>query len=183
MAAVAKFAIVTSGLMMMMPLYRLIEDAICHVHYEDDSADLIEEMKCKVDEVQTPLAFMLGWFGLLHAVMSESLLLWHLRQRDVSHIFPQNPPANTHSDFIVAYPYGILSDTIGRKPIILMAYGAQAVSFCLTPFALGELRMIVRENPYILLWGTLFTLIGGGVPVLMSTFYAIAADVSTEKDK
>jgi MFS transporter, PCFT/HCP family, solute carrier family 46 (folate transporter), member 1 len=74
MAAIAKFVIVASGLMMMMPLYRLIEDAICHVHYEDDSVDLIEEMKCKVDDVQKPLAYLLGWLGLIGAITSEFLL-------------------------------------------------------------------------------------------------------------
>lgn len=72
-ASLSKFVIVTGGLMMMMPLFRLIEDAICHVHYEDDSMDIIDEMKCKVDEVQSPLAFMLGWFGLLSAILSMSI--------------------------------------------------------------------------------------------------------------
>lgn len=43
--------------------------------------------------------------------------------------------------------------------------------------------MKIRENPYILMFGSVFTLIGGGVPVLLTTFYAIAADISTENDK
>ena len=38
--------------------------------------------------------------------------------------------------------------------------------------------MTLREHPYILMIDVLFTLQGGGVPVLLSTFYAIASDVS-----
>ena len=70
LVAIAKFLIVTSGMLMLMPMYRLIEDAFCHRHYQDDSPDLIDEMKCKVAEVQSPLAFLMGWLGLLASVMS-----------------------------------------------------------------------------------------------------------------
>lgn len=76
-----------------------------------------------------------------------------------------------------------MSDTIGRKPVLLLAYTGQAVSFCLVPFFFGTLRMTVRKHPYILMINVLFTLVGGGVPMLLSTFYAIVSDVSTEKDK
>jgi MFS transporter, PCFT/HCP family, solute carrier family 46 (folate transporter), member 1 len=64
-----------------------------------------------------------------------------------------------------------------------LAYTGQALAFCLVPFFFGTLRMTLREHPYILMIDVLFTLMGGGVPVLLSTFYAIASDVSGEKDK
>lgn len=64
-----KFSTVASGMMLLVPLYRLIEDMLCHVHYNDPSGDIIDEMKCKVQEVQSRLAFMLGWFGLLSNVI------------------------------------------------------------------------------------------------------------------
>lgn len=73
-AAIAKFFIVTTGLMIMMPMYRLIEDTLCHAHFKDDSLDIIDEMKCKTDEVQTDLAYMLGWFGLVNAIFSAFTL-------------------------------------------------------------------------------------------------------------
>ena len=72
---VLKFCIVCSGLMIMMPMYRLIEDALCHDHFEDDSTDLIDEMECKVDEVQQRLAALLGWLGLLGALISKNSTL------------------------------------------------------------------------------------------------------------
>lgn len=77
LVAVIKFCIVVSGMMIMLPVYRLIEDAICHVHYEDDSLDMIEEMKCKVDEVQSRLAVLLGWLGTSSSIIGE--------------IYPHNP--------------------------------------------------------------------------------------------
>lgn len=64
-----KFSTVASGMMLLVPLYRLIEDMLCHVHYDDPSGDIIDEMKCKVQEVQSRLAFMLGWFGLLSNII------------------------------------------------------------------------------------------------------------------
>ncbi|KAJ6438337.1 siderophore iron transporter mirB [Purpureocillium lavendulum] len=155
LAATLKFCITSSGMLMLIPLYRLIEDAVCHAWYEDDGPDIIEEMKCKGDEVQSRLAFMLGWFGLFNSIMT----------------------------LLVAFPYGMLADRIGRKPTAIMAYGSVAVSFGFAPLMLNVFRKQVRENPYVLMTGSLFLLFGGGVPVLLNTLYAMAADVSTEKEK
>jgi MFS transporter, PCFT/HCP family, solute carrier family 46 (folate transporter), member 1 len=68
--ALVKFGIVFLGTMMMMPMFRLIEDIFCHAHYKDDSPDLIDEMKCKVDEVQSSLATIGGILALIGAVIS-----------------------------------------------------------------------------------------------------------------
>lgn len=70
LAATMKFCITSSGMLMLIPIYRLIEDSVCHAFYEDDSPALIEEMECKGDEVQSRLAFLLGWFGLFNSIMS-----------------------------------------------------------------------------------------------------------------
>lgn len=69
--SVVKFVIVLSGMLMLMPMYRLLEDAFCHVHFGDDSDGLMDEMKCKVEEVQSGLAFLMGWFGLLNSFMRK----------------------------------------------------------------------------------------------------------------
>lgn len=58
-----------------------------------------------------------------------------------------------------------------------------AFSFCLSPLLLGPGKYTLRENPYMMLGGSLLTFFGGGIPVLMSTLYAMAADVSTENTK
>lgn len=68
------FSIVTSGMMLLLPIYRLIEDAFCHAYYKDDSLDLIEEKKCKVDGVQSRLVYLMGWLGLLNSIICKSPL-------------------------------------------------------------------------------------------------------------
>ncbi|CAG9954146.1 unnamed protein product [Clonostachys rosea f. rosea IK726] len=153
--AATKFFVILSAMIMVIPIYRLIEDALCHVYYKDDSNEMIEEMKCKVDEVQANLALLMGWLAVVGAVIN----------------------------FIVAYPYGLLSDSIGRKPVLIMSYAGMALAFASTPFGLSELSGIIRKNPYYLMIGSVFTLFGGGFTVFMTTLYAAATDVSTEENK
>jgi MFS transporter, PCFT/HCP family, solute carrier family 46 (folate transporter), member 1 len=87
-------------------------------------------------------------------------------------------------DLLVAYPYGMLADRIGRKPVLLMSFGGLAVSFLLAPFMLlSSWRQIIRDNPYIMITGPIFTLFGGGVPVLLATLYSVASDASTDETK
>ena len=153
--ALIKFGMVCSGMVLVIPIFRLIEDTLCHVYYQDDSNDLIKEMKCKVDKVQSKFAFLIGWLALVQAVVT----------------------------MIVAFPYGMLADKIGRKPAALLSYLGVALSYMMTPFLLGTLNKVVRRNPYVLMTASLFTLIGGGVQVFLATLYAIAADVSSEEEK
>lgn len=84
---------------------------------------------------------------------------------------------------IVAFPYGMLSDRIGRKPTLLISYTGIFISFSFAPLLLGPWKQVIRDNPYVLLWGNVWILFGGGVPVLLATLYSIAADVSTEQEK
>ncbi len=77
----------------------------------------------------------------------------------------------------------MLSDRIGRKPTLLISYTGVLISFAFAPLLLGPWKNIIRANPYLLLCGNVWLLIGGGVPVLLATLYSIAADVSTEQEK
>ncbi|KAM0258787.1 hypothetical protein ACHAQJ_003629 [Trichoderma viride] len=153
--AFLEFTIVGSGMLLLIPLYRLIEDSVCHVYYGDDSLDLIEEMKCKTDEVQAQMAYLLGWLGLFHSMMS----------------------------LLTTFPFGMLADKIGRKPTILLAYGGMALSPVSGPLMLGLFQTAVRKNPYLLMISSLFLFIGGGPQVVLAMLYAMAADVSSEKEK
>lgn len=77
-----------------------------------------------------------------------------------------------------------MSDRFGRKPTALLAYLGVFISFLFTPLMLGPpMKQHIRNNPYLLLGGSLFQLFGGGVPVLLHTLYAMAADVSSEENK
>ncbi|ODA79841.1 hypothetical protein RJ55_05438 [Drechmeria coniospora] len=155
LAATVKFCITASGMLMLIPLYRLIEDAVCHAYYDDSSPELMDERRCKGDEVQSRLAYLLGWLGLFNSMMT----------------------------LLVAYPYGLLADRLGRKPTAVLAYLGLATSFAFSPLMFSLWRTQVRENPYLLMTASLFLLLGGGVPVLLATLYAMAADVSADEQK
>ena len=58
--AVLMFTLTTSGMLMLIPILRLMEDAICHVHYGKSRWEPIEERLCKVDGVQKELAYLGG---------------------------------------------------------------------------------------------------------------------------
>jgi PCFT/HCP family folate transporter-like MFS transporter 1/3 len=77
----------------------------------------------------------------------------------------------------------MLADKIGRKPTILLASIGMALGPISGPFTLGVFQNAVRKNPYILMTGSLFLLIGGGAQVVLAMLYAMAADVSSEKEK
>jgi hypothetical protein len=57
----------------LLPLGRLIEDAVCRKYY--DSPDPVDEKLCKVDEVQTELA----WLGGLYVVVDSTIGMSYTR--------------------------------------------------------------------------------------------------------
>ena len=67
--ALLKFILTCSGSMILLPIFRLLEDAFCHEFYGDDSPGMIDERKCKVDEVQRRLAYLGGWVAMMSAVV------------------------------------------------------------------------------------------------------------------
>lgn len=73
LVAFSKFCIVCSGMMLLVPLFRLLEDAICHGVLADTTPGLLDEMKCKDDTVQARLATFLGWSGLVSSIVSTLL--------------------------------------------------------------------------------------------------------------
>ncbi|KAK2010489.1 major facilitator superfamily transporter [Colletotrichum eremochloae] len=150
--ALLKFALTYKFTLQMTPLMRLMEDHICHQHYRLRPEERIPEMKCKVDEVQKDLAWLNGWVSLFSAVVNMT----------------------------VALPYGVLSDRIGRKAGMLLAYSGTLGAIFWGPFVLASFP---EASVYFLLLGILFFLIGGGVVVVFNNLYAMAADVSTAKDR
>jgi PCFT/HCP family folate transporter-like MFS transporter 1/3 len=77
----------------------------------------------------------------------------------------------------------MMSDKIGRKPTVIFSYAGVAFSMGIGPFFLKDLSNLIRHHPNWLLVGSIFQIFGGGIPVLLSTLYAIAADVSSEEQK
>ncbi|KOS18848.1 Proton-coupled folate transporter [Escovopsis weberi] len=138
-----------------MPVFRLLEDLFCHIDLKDDSLGLIEEMQCKSDSVQSQLAYMLGWLNLTTSIMSLVATLF----------------------------FGTLADRIGRRPTVFWNCFGIALSFPFNPIMLSLLQRQVRREPLILLVGSLFPLVGGGLQVLLATLYAMASDVGSDDEK
>lgn len=69
---------------------------------------------------------------------------------------------------------------IGRKPTFTLAYAGIVLSF-----SWGPLMLSIGETPHIHLavFGSLFFLIGGGIPTAFNTLNAMASDVSSDSDK
>ena len=59
------FILVVSGMMIMMPVFRIIEDAVCRAHYATPPGETVDERLCKVDEVQSRLEYLGGWAALV----------------------------------------------------------------------------------------------------------------------
>ncbi|KAK0724379.1 general substrate transporter, partial [Lasiosphaeris hirsuta] len=150
--AVMLFTIALSGMLLMVPLFRIIEDTVCHVYYKIDRSEKIDELLCKVDEVQRELAYLGGLGAMLGSLVG----------------------------FVAALPYGVLADRIGRKPTFIISYCGIILAFGWGPFMLGVVR---TTNLYLVMIGSFFFLIGGGLPVAMNSLNAMAADVSSDADK
>jgi hypothetical protein len=67
LVALIIFCMTLSGTMSLIPMGRLIEDAICRRYY--GSAEPVDEKLCKVDQVQTELA----WLGGLYVVIDSAI--------------------------------------------------------------------------------------------------------------
>ncbi|KAK1981876.1 major facilitator superfamily transporter [Colletotrichum cereale] len=150
--ALLKFALIYLLTLQVMPVMRLIEDHICHQHYRLGPEARIPEMQCKVDEVQRELAWLNGWQALFSAVVN----------------------------MIVAFPYGVLSDRIGRKAGMLLAYAGMVGATIWPPFVLARFP---EASIYLILLGILTSFVGGGIVVVFNNLYAMAADVSTARDR
>ncbi|KAL6903858.1 major facilitator superfamily domain-containing protein [Trichoderma evansii] len=80
------------------PIIRLLEDSICRTYYyADQPSDVgrlpIDERLCKIDAIQTRLAYFNSWVSMMEATLS----------------------------LIAAFPYASLADRVGRRIAIALA--------------------------------------------------------------
>ncbi|KAF4591640.1 major facilitator superfamily transporter [Ophiocordyceps camponoti-floridani] len=134
------------------PLNRLLEDRICR-QYGADYARLsfIDEQVCKADAVQSQLAHLNGLLDTLEAVVG----------------------------LLVAFPYGALSDKVGRKPIILLSIAGFTLSSAWIAHVLAHEETSIQA----ILLGPVFFLIGGGRHVTFSTLFSAVSDVTTQENR
>ncbi len=67
--AVLMFGLTTSGMLILIPMFRLVEDAVCHLHYGKPLSEPIEERLCKIDEVQKELAYLGGLSAMINSIV------------------------------------------------------------------------------------------------------------------
>lgn len=64
--------------------------------------------------------------------------------------------------------------------MLIVAYTGLTVSFATSPLYFHYYR---DANPYWMLPGCIFQVVGGGIPVAFSMLYAIASDVTDEQNR
>ncbi|RFU29458.1 hypothetical protein B7463_g6868, partial [Scytalidium lignicola] len=134
----------------MVPITRILEDIICRRYY--DLPHEIDEKLCKIDVIQSQLAYINGTLSTLEAAVG----------------------------LFFAFPYGILADRIGRKPIFVLA---SLGSILTLTWAVMVLRFSQTIPVYFILVAPVFRLIGGGNSVLIVVIYSIVADVESEANR
>ncbi|PLB37448.1 MFS general substrate transporter [Aspergillus candidus] len=110
------------------------------------------EELCKSEKIQSRLAYLNGCLPLVEAVVG----------------------------LVVAFPFGILADRVGRKPIIILSMAGTLLSLAWELAVIGMPRVIRVE---FILAGPLFAVVGGGNTVLLANLYSIASDLVAQSDR
>ncbi|KAM3073471.1 hypothetical protein ACMFMG_004631 [Clarireedia jacksonii] len=144
------------------PAARIIEDIICRAYFSsapfstpsgiDLPSGSIPEEDCKSDIIQGKMAMLKGWDQMFSCIPG----------------------------LIMAVPYGVLADRVGRRPVLfsslmgLMASVAWAMTVCYFD-TVFDIRWYWASN--------FFLLIGGGSAVVRSMVFTIIADVVPEENR
>ncbi|KAB8223906.1 major facilitator superfamily domain-containing protein [Aspergillus novoparasiticus] len=142
---ICNFLLAGSGAFIGLPLIRLIEDNLCRRYIQQGSS--LDERLCKTDQIQSELAYLNGSLLLVEALVG----------------------------LVVAFPFGVLADRIGHKPIILLSTVGSQLALA------WELAVIALQGTIsvkLILTGPLFNVVGGGSTVQVASLYSIASDLS-----
>ncbi|KJK63126.1 MFS like protein [Aspergillus parasiticus SU-1] len=147
---ICNFLLAGSGAFIGLPLIRLIEDNLCRRYMQRGSS--LDESLCKTNQIQSELAYLNGSLLLVEALVG----------------------------LVVAFPFGVLADRIGRKPIILLSTVGSQLALA------WELVVIALQGTIsvkLILTGPLFNVVGGGSTVQVAGLYSIASDLVPETDR
>ncbi|KAJ5114127.1 hypothetical protein N7456_002661 [Penicillium angulare] len=142
------FLLSTSSTMIQVPLIQLMENNLCDRYLGEIGQlnPLIDRKICKGDGIQSKLAYLTASIGAIESV----------------------------TGLIVAFPYGVLADKLGRKPIVYLSATGTALYLAYALAVLNFSNILAIE--YMLL-GPLFTAIGGGSTVINASLYSLASDL------
>ncbi|KAH9214752.1 major facilitator superfamily domain-containing protein [Leptodontidium sp. 2 PMI_412] len=143
----------SAGGLTVVPQTRLLEDILCHRFYGDiKGLSDIDESMCKIDSIQSELAYINGLTTAVEAVVGLTF----------------------------AFPFGILADKIGRKPVYMISMVGTVLYLTSTMAILRFWRIIPI---HLIIFCSIFQVIGGGTQVLLAVLYSIAADVESSENR
>ncbi|KAI9647841.1 hypothetical protein NHQ30_004229 [Ciborinia camelliae] len=153
------FIIGFGGYLAWIPSIRIYEDLLCRRYYEElqgqggiGSSSMIDESRCKGNEVQEEL-------NILTAVLETLKSL---------------------PGMLMAVPYGLLADKIGRKPVFALTILGVLLSLLFEVFIMSEWMML----PIRVVWLAPFMqFIGGGEKTATAIFFAMISDVTTQSER
>ncbi|KAG4434583.1 hypothetical protein IFR05_009939 [Cadophora sp. M221] len=143
----------SAGGLTVVPQTRLLEDILCHRFYGDiKGLSDIDESMCKIDSIQSELAYINGLTTAVEAVVGLTF----------------------------AFPFGILADKIGRKPVYMISMVGTVLYLTSTMAILRFWRIIPVQ---LIVFCSIFQVIGGGTQVVLAVLYSIAADVESSENR
>ncbi|KAF9879489.1 major facilitator superfamily transporter [Colletotrichum karsti] len=149
------------GSMIGIPEIRLLEMAVCRDYYRKHDPSVIggpplsyvDEKLCKLKEIQTSLAYLRATRNLIGTIPGKNRIL-------------------------LTFPYGYLSDAIGRKLVVFLALFGQILSV----FALMAICYFHETfSTNVTLAAPLFQIIGGGNRVMIASLNSIVVDTAPAK--
>ncbi|KAL3303963.1 MFS transporter [Colletotrichum asianum] len=137
------------------PEVRAFEMAVCRDYYLEHDPTVIgepplsyvDESLCKLREIQTSMAYLRATKGLIMTVPGEGILL--------------------------TFPYGYLSDRVGRKLVVFLSLFGQILEMFAT---IGILYFHRAFSTNMVLLTPIFRIIGGGNRVLVASLNSIVVD-------
>ncbi|PYH92308.1 MFS general substrate transporter [Aspergillus ellipticus CBS 707.79] len=107
---------------------------------------------CKSDRVQSKLAYLNGNLFLVEAVVG----------------------------LVFAFPFGVLADIVGRKPMIMLSTVGSLLSLAWMLVVISLPRIIPVE---FIVAGPLFTAVGGGSTIVVANLYSLLSDMVSETER
>ncbi|KAI0837195.1 MFS general substrate transporter [Hypoxylon sp. FL0890] len=136
------------------PVTRVLEDVVCRQYYADrgGAGGPIDEQQCKQNAIQEKVAFIMALSSSLDAAVG----------------------------FVAAFPWGLVADRIGRKPVVSIAL----LGILLNLFWCIVVLHFNNIFPVELIWlGAAGLLLGGGNALLVGIILSMITDSTTEEER
>ncbi|KAK0391439.1 hypothetical protein NLU13_0940 [Sarocladium strictum] len=129
-----------------LPTLAVVEDSICQrLHRADDQA-APDDRLCKSDDVQRELSFIMGFQSMMEAIPS----------------------------LVLAVPYGLLADRVGRRPVLILSFVGMILGMS---WMMLSMWLSYYGLPFWVMWLSAFwQVIGAGDAVMISMVYAMISD-------